>query len=52
MYEVRQKRNMKMTAEQKLYVLKLMQNLNEKAYLKQRDDEIADALRAKFGCAD
>ncbi len=40
-----------MTPEQKKDVSKTLQNLNEKAYLKQRDDEIIDALRAKFGRA-
>ena len=40
-----------MTPEQKIEVSQTLQNLNEKAYLKQRDEEIIDALRAKFGRA-
>lgn len=36
-------------AETQQDIPKTVQNLNEKIYLKQRDEEIMDALRAKFG---
>ncbi len=38
-----------MTPEQKQDLSHTLKSLNEQVYLKQRDDEIADALRAKFG---